>query len=93
MAIKHYIENNHKTYEVYVHGHDANGLRVQWRRRGIDTLSKAEALEFELKRKLAMLKESKVDFKFHEWVSESLSIMKLHYRPSTVYSYESTIKK
>lgn len=93
MSIKHSIENNQKVYEVYVNGNDARGERVQWRRRGIETLRKAEVIEFELKRKLAMLKENKVDLKFSEWVDESLSIMKLSYRPSTLYSYESTIKK
>jgi integrase len=93
MAIKQYVENNQKRYEVYVNGHDSNGKRVQWRKRNIETLRKAETVEFDLKRKLAIAKENKVDLKFGEWVEECLSIMKLSYRPSTLYSYESTINK
>ncbi|MCM0604852.1 MAG: site-specific integrase [Xanthomonadaceae bacterium] len=93
MAIKSYVEENQTYYEVYVHGHDSRGSRVQWRRRVIETLRKAETVEFELKRKLAVLKEERVDPKFHEWVAECLQIMKLSYRPSTLYSYQSTINK
>jgi integrase len=93
MAIKQYVEKTQKLYEVYVNGNDARGERVQWRRRGIETLRKAEMVEFELKRKLAMAKESKVDPKFQEWIAESLAIMRLSYRPSTLYSYETTINK
>ncbi len=93
MAIKHYIENNQKLYEVYVHGNDPRGKRIQWRRRGIETLRKAEVTEFELKRELAKLKESKLDLRFGEWVDAALGLMKLSYRPSTLYSYETTINK
>jgi integrase len=94
MAIKKQIDTNNKIlYEVYVHGHDPRGKRVQWRRCGIKTLKRAEVVEFELKRKLAQVKESKVDVRFHEWITECLSIMKLSYRPSTLYSYETTINK
>jgi integrase len=93
MAIKHYIENNQKTYEVYVHGHDQNGRRVQWRRRGIQTLRSAQVIEFELKRELAKRKEQKIDLRFGEWTKEALALMKLSYRPSTLYSYETTLNK
>jgi hypothetical protein len=59
MAIRNYIENETKLYEVYVNGNDARGVRVQKRRRGVETLRKAQVLEFEFKRELAMLKEQK----------------------------------
>jgi integrase len=93
MAIKSYVEDNQNYYEVYVHGHDANGSRQQWRRRGITSLRKAETIEFELKRKLAMLKERAIDLRFGEWVEESLGILKLSFRPSTTYTYEKIIQK
>ena len=93
MAIKKYIDNNKINYEVYVHGQDPRGKRIQWRRSGIETLRQAQVTEFELKRKLAQIKEDKVAIRFHEWVTECLSIMKLSYRPSTLYSYETTIRK
>lgn len=93
MAIKSYVEDNQNYYEVYVHGHDANGSRQQWRRRGITSLRKAETIEFELKRKLAMLKERAVDLRFGEWIEECLGILKLGFRPSTLYTYDRTVQK
>ncbi len=93
MAIKSYVEDNQNYYEVYVHGHDANGSRQQWRRRGITSLRKAETIEFELKRKLEMLKERAVDLRFGEWIEECLGILKLGFRPSTLYTYDRTVQK
>ncbi len=93
MAIKSYVEDNQNYYEVYVHGHDANGSRQQWRRRGIASLRKAETIEFELKRKLAMLKERAVDLRFGEWIEKCLGILKLGFRPSTLYTYDRTVQK
>ena len=93
MAIKQYTENNKKLYEVYLHGHDSSGRRVQRKRCGIETIRQAEKIEFELKRELALLKEKSVAIRWGEWVPECLSIMKINSRPSTLYSYETTLKK
>lgn len=93
MAIKQYIENNQKFFEVYVNGHDSRGKRVQWRKRGVETLKKAQTMEFEFKRKLAVLKEQKVDPKFGEWYEECFNILKLTYRPSTYLNYRCAIDK
>ncbi len=93
MAIRNYIENNKKLYEVYLHAHDSSGRRVQRKRRGIETLRKAETIEFELRRELMFLKEQKVSLRWCEWVPECLSIMRINSRPSTLYSYETTLKK
>jgi integrase len=93
MAIKTYIENGKKFYEIYVNGFDSRGIRVQRRKKGLDTLRKAEMAEFELKRELAKLKEEAVPFRWSEWLSECLKRMKLVHRPSTVIGYETQLGK
>lgn len=93
MAIRTYIENDKKLYEVYVNGFNASGMRVQRKRRGLLTLRKAETVEFELKRELAKLKEKDVPYRWGEWLNECLGMMKMSYRPSTLYSYETTLNK
>jgi hypothetical protein len=93
MAIRQYLENNKKLYEVYIHGHNSKGERVQRKRRGIENMRKAESVEFELKREMLMLKEQKVEARWNEWVSECLSIMKINFRPSTPQSYQCALNK
>lgn len=93
MAIKTYIENGKKFYEIYVNGFDSRGIRVQRRKKGLDTLRKAEMAEFELKRELAKLKEEAVPFRWSEWLSECLKRMKLVHRPSTVINYTAQLGK
>lgn len=93
MAIRTIIKDGKKLFEVYVNGFNARGTRVQRKRSNIETLRKAEVIEFELKRELAILKESKVDPIWEEWAEECLNIMKVTYRPSTLYSYQKTLDK
>ncbi len=52
MSIKTYVENERKYYEVYVNGFDGQGRRIQRRKKGLETLRKAELAEFEFKREL-----------------------------------------
>lgn len=93
MAIRTYIENEKKYYEVYVNGSDSRGVRTQRKRTGIETLRKAEQIEFELKRELAQLREEKVPYRWHEWLEECFKIMKMKYQPSTYYTYDKGIRK
>jgi len=93
MAIKVKIKDGKKFYEVYVNGRAKSGERVQMRRRSLESLRKAEEAEFELKRELAKLKECGVEPRWGEWVSEAKKLMKLQYRPSTLYTYEKTLAK
>lgn len=93
MAIKAYEENGKKLFEVYINGFDALGRRIQKRKKGLESLRKAQTVEFELKRGLAQLKEEAVPYRWHEWFDECVKRMKLEYRPSTVYNYETQIKK
>ncbi|NJL25588.1 MAG: tyrosine-type recombinase/integrase [Calothrix sp. SM1_5_4] len=93
MAIRTYIKDGKKLYEAYINGFDARGIRVQRKRKGIETLRKAEQVEFELKRELAQLKEEKIHPYFGEWLKECLGLMKVMYRPSTFYTYEKTINR
>lgn len=93
MAIRTYIKDGKKLYEAYINGFNSRGTRVQRKRKGIETLRKAELVEFELKRELAMLKEERVHPRWEEWVEECLNLMKLTYRPSTLYSYETSVGK
>ena len=93
MAIKIYEEDGKKMYEVYVNGFDSSGRRVQRRKRGIETLRRAEVTEFDFKRELAKLKEEAVPFHWDEWFNECLKRMKTTSRPSTVIGYEKQINK
>lgn len=93
MAIRTYIKDGKKFYEAYVNGFSRRGTRVQRKRSGLETLRRAEQVEFELKRELAKLKEEKVHLKWNEWMEECLKLMKVSYRPSTLYSYETTAAK
>lgn len=93
MAIKPYHQDGKKLYEVYVNGFDSSNRRVQWRKNGIETLRKAEVIEFEFKRELAKLKEEAVAYRWSEWYEETLKRMKLANRPSTVKNYASQLKK
>lgn len=93
MAIKSYSVDGEKFYEVYVNGFGPRGERFQRRKNGVDTVRKAEITEFEFKRELAKLKEEKVHVRWGEWVKECLALMKIKYRPSTLYNYETTINK
>lgn len=93
MAIKSYEENGKKFFEVYINGNDALGRRVQKRKRSVESLRKAQTIEFEFKRELAQLKEEAVPFRWHEWFDECMKRMKVEYKPSTIYNYETQIKK
>lgn len=87
MAIKPYEENGKKIFEVYVNGFDSLGRRVQKRKKSIDTLRKAQTIEFEFKRELAQLKAEAVPYRWHEWLSKCIGQMKLTLRPSSVINY------
>lgn len=93
MAIRTYFENGKKIYEVYVNGFDSRGVRVQRKRKGIESLPKAEKIEFELMRELAMLKEARIPYRWSEWLNECLRRMKLVHRPSTTINYEALLNK
>lgn len=93
MAITPYIEDGKKFYEVYVNGSDSRDRRVQRRKKGIDTLRKAETLEFELKRELAKLREEAVSYRWSEWYDECLKRMKISMSYSSTKNYETQLKK
>ncbi len=93
MAIKQYEDNGKKLYEVYVNGSNGKGQRIQKRKRGIESIRKAEVLEFELKREIAFLKEQKQTYRFGEWFNECLNRMKIAHRPSTIYNYDKQLGK
>lgn len=93
MAIRTYIENDKKLFEVYVNGFDNRGIRFQRKRRSIDTLRKAETIEFELMRELAQMKDCKVSFRWHEWLDKCLLRMKMSFQKSTVINYRTTLDK
>lgn len=67
MAINLKEINGKKFYEVYVGGFDARGVRVQRKRRKIESPTKAKKVEFELKRELAKLKEERVPLTSREF--------------------------
>jgi integrase len=93
MAIRTYLEDGRKKYEVYVNGSDSRGVRIQRKRNGVETLRKAESIEFELKRELAKLKEERVPFRWHEWFVECLRRIKISNAPSTHENYKAQLEK
>jgi integrase len=93
MAITPYLQDGKKLYEVYVNGFDSRNRRVQRRKNGIETLRKAEVVEFELKRELAKLREEAVAYRWSEWYEEVLKRMKVTQRPSTIVNYDKQLKK
>ncbi len=93
MAIRTYLEDGRKYFEVYVNGFDSRGVRTQRKRTGIETLRKAETVEFELKRELAQLREDGVSYRWHEWFKECLRRIKISNAPSTHENYEKQLNK
>jgi integrase len=93
MAISKYSVKGKKLFEVYVNGFDIRGKRVQMRKRGVESITKAKDLEFEFERKLALLKEGEVHLRFGEWYEECLNQIRVSHRPSTVYTYDKVCGK
>jgi integrase len=93
MAVRTYIEDGKKLYEVYVNGFNSRGVRIQRKRKGIETLRKAETIEFELMRELSELKELRGVFTWSEWFDECMKRMKLELMGSTLASYKTQMKK
>jgi integrase len=94
MSISSYVsKEGKKLFKVYVQGFDARGVRIQWRRAGIETHRAAEKVEFELKRELAKIREEEVPYRWTEWYSECLKRMKMEYQPSTLENYETQLPK
>ena len=93
MAIKMYEEEGKKLYEVYINGSDSKGGRYQRRRNGLESLRKAQTVEFEFKRELAQLKSQKVEYRWEEWFDICMSRMKVEVMPSTVGAYKSQVEK
>ncbi len=93
MAITKYELNTKTYYEVYVCGQDSAGRRWQKRKRSIETLKRAEKIEFEIKRDLALVREQAVPLRFGEWFEKCISRMKLEVMPSTVQVYTAQIYK
>lgn len=92
MAIKMYVVDSKKYYEVYINGRDC-GNRFQKRRKGIESLPKAKQVEFEFLQELARIKDSKANYTWDQWLQVCLSRMKLGFMPSTVRNYETTLNK
>lgn len=92
MAINVITLNGKKVFEVYLNGFNAEGKRIQMRKRGIDSQRKAEAIEFEMKRELAKIREQSVVPRWSEWWEKCASQMRAIYRPSTIINYTSCVE-
>ena len=93
MAIKSYTVKGKKFFEVYVNGFDIRGERVQKRKRGIESIKKAQDLEFEFERELALKKEGNVHLRWSEWLEECMKQLKVTHKPSTLYTFEKACGK
>ena len=93
MSITSYLYNGNKFFEVYVNGTNARGKRTQKRKRGIESIRKAQEVEFNFERELAKAREEKVPLTWGEWIEIAIGQVKLEFRPSTVMCYEAYLKK
>lgn len=93
MAIKAYEEDGQKFYQVYVNGFDSAGRRIQKRKLKVETLKKAQDIEFSLRRELAKLKEQAVPYRWEEWLKVCLQRMRGSFQPSTIINYQTTLNK
>ncbi|MDR3608463.1 MAG: site-specific integrase [Oligoflexia bacterium] len=93
MAITPYTIEGKKLYEVYVNGFDARGRRLQWRKRGIESIRKAEEIQFNYERDLAKLREEGVPYTWDEWFKLALARMKHTLKISTVMKYDTFLGK
>lgn len=93
MSIKKYLKDEKTYYEVYVSGYDPRGRKVQKRKRDIETLKRAESIEFELKREIAKIKESAIDYRWSEWLQICIKNMKFTLSPTTILGYEKSLNK
>ncbi len=93
MAIRTYEQDGKVLFEIYVQGKDKLGKRLQYRRLAIQSKKEAVKIEFELKRELARLRGEVVSLHWEEWLSECIKKMKLHFKPSTIESYDKCLNK
>ncbi len=93
MAVTSYSVKGKKLFEVYVNGFDIRGRRVQMRKRGLPSIKKAQDLEFEFERTLALKKEGEVHLRWSEWFEDCMKQITVSHRPSTVYSYSKVCGK
>lgn len=87
MAIKCEVIDGKKLYEVYVNGHDANGKRIQRRKSGIESMRKAEQIEFEYKHELAKARDKGKSATFEELYEGYLKEISKTHKYSTVIQY------
>jgi integrase len=93
MSISSKIVNGKKLYEVYVNGFDLRGKRIQRRKRGVESIRKAEEVEFEFERELANLREKGSPHTWIEWFETVMKRMRQDSAASTVINYESYLGK
>lgn len=93
MAITSKVVKGKKVFEVYVNGFDLRGRRIQRRKRSIESLRKAEEIEFEIERELANLREEGVPHTWKEWLDIAISRMQKDLSPSTVENYSGYLGK
>lgn len=93
MAIRTYIEDGKKYFEIYVNGQNSKGVRIQRKRRGVETLRKAQTLEFDLQRELAELREEGISYRWSEWFEECLKRIKTSNSFSTFEDYDKQLRK
>lgn len=87
MAIKEEMVEGKKLYMVTADGVDAKGKRVQMKRRGVTSKREAEAVEFDLKRQLANMREQAPSYVWNEWFEACMERMKVEYKATTLLNY------
>jgi len=93
MAIKPYMVQGKRFYEVRVKMRDSQGRQVCRRRAGINSIRKAEQVEFELKSEIMGVAKNAPIFTWEVWHEECLKRMRLELKVGTVINYDGALKK
>lgn len=93
MAIKSYIENGKKLFEVIVKVRDKNGRQLKRSRKGLPNERSAKNVEFELRKGLDGRLTKGPETQWQAWFDHCLAQMKTQFLPSTWIGYESINNK
>lgn len=93
VAIEEYLKNGKKHFRVKVKMRDRNGRQIFRSDQGHTSIRKAEEVEYEMKKALEAFINQKEALTWEIWFERALSALKNRYEPSTIYTYDKTIKR
>lgn len=93
MAIKPYVKDGKKLFQVIVMKRDQFGRQVCRKRNNIPSERKAADVEFELRKELEDQTSGKPSMMWKGWVEHCLARMKFELMPSSVMNYQGGLEK